>query len=388
MDFAFAKEHDMVKKSVREFFTKACPKDRVRELKDDARGYDPGMWKKMAQLGYQGLVIPEQYGGLEGDFLELMIFMEETGRNIVPSPFFSTVVQCGLALRDFGTAAQQEAFLPGIAEQGDIWSWAHTESGATETAAEIQLTAVEEGDDYILNGTKLFVPFANSATFYLVSARTQPDSAGDTGLSLFVVDAGSAGLELTPIPTTAHDKRFEVRFNQTRVPAANILGEKNGGWTVIQSIMQSSAILKAAEMSGGAQAALQLTVNYTRERKQFDKPLGSFQAIQHRLADLLTQVEGLKYQVYRAAWLLSQGTPSDYLISAAKAKANAVYHNVCHHGVIMHGAIGWTEEMDIGLYHIRTRALTFDGGGSGLHRQKMAEVLRNRQPDFMTLYES
>lgn len=386
MDYAFAKEHEMIKNSVREFFSKACPKDLVRALKEDDRGYDKKMWKKMLQLGYQGLVIPEQYGGLEGDFIELAIFMEEAGRNIVPSPFFTTVVQCGLAILDFGSTEQKDTYLPGIAEQGEIWSWAVTEAKADDTASEIQLKAERDQEEYILDGVKLFVPFANSARYFLVAARTDQGMIG--GISLFIVDAKSEGISMELIPTAAHDRRFEVSFNQVRIPEANRVGTENGGWPLIESVMRYSAILKAAEMSGGAQAVLQMTVNYAKERKQFDKPLGSFQALQHRMSDLLTQVEGLKYMVYRAAWLLSEGEPSDYLISAAKAKANAVYHDACYQGIIMHGAIGWTEEMDIGLYHIRTRSLTVDGGGSGLHQNKMADILSIRRPDCVTLYES
>ena len=388
MDFAFAKEHEMIRNSVREFFSKSCPVDLVRELKDDDKGYDPRMWKKMVQLGYQGLVIPEEYGGLEGDFLELMIFMEEAGKKIVPSPFFSTVVQCGLPLLDFGSKSQKEAFLPGIAEKGDIWSLAHTEATNSEMVAGIKLVAKEEGADYILNGTKLFVSYANSARYFLVSALTRPETGTEDIITLFVVDANSDGVTMAQMPTTAHDKRFEVTFTDVRVPAERILGGLNKGWTVLQKTMQSAAVLKAAEMSGGAAAALQLTVNYTKERKQFDKPIGSFQAIQHRLADLLTQTEALKYLVYKAAWMISEGSPSDFYISAAKAKANTVYHNVCHQGIVMHGAIGWTEEMDIGLYHIRTRAHTFDGGSLKQHRQKIVTVLQNHRPDFMTLYDS
>jgi acyl-CoA dehydrogenase len=389
MDFAFAKEHEMIKNSVREFFNKTCPTDLVRELKDNDKGYDPRMWKKMVQLGYLGLVIPEEYGGLEGDFLELMIFMEEAGRKIVPSPFFSTVVQCGLPLTDFGSKSQKEAFLPGIAEQGDVWSLAHTEVTASEKISDIKLVAKKEGgdSDYILNGTKLFVSYANSARYFLVSALTQPENETEGSISLFIIDADSEGIHLEEMPTTAHDKRFEVTFTKTRVSADRILGGLNQGWRVLEKTGQYAAILKAAEMAGGAAAALQLTVNYTKERKQFDKPIGSFQAIQHRLADLLTQTEGLKYLVYRAAWLISEGSPSDFYISAAKAKANSVYHNVCHQGIIMHGAIGWTEEMDIGLYHIRTRAHTSDGGSSKLHQQKIATILQNHRPDFITLYQ-
>lgn len=384
MEFALKKEQEMIRKSLREFFSKSCPKDLVRELKDNKKGYDPKIWKKMLQLGYQGIIIPEIYGGLEGDFLELMIFMEEAGRNIVPSPFFTTVVQCGLPLNEFGSEEQKKTYLTGIAEKGEIWSLANTEKAASEQATDINLTATVEGSDYLLNGEKLFVSYANSAQYFLVSARTGSD--GEKGISLFIVNAKDQRIDLEFMPTTAHDQRYKLTFNQTRIPKENMLGDENSGWDILQKMMQYAAIMKAAEMSGGAEAALMLTTNYTKERKQFGKPLGSFQAIQHRLVDLLTQVEGLKHLVHKAIWQINEGNSSDYLISVTKAKANTVYHNVCHHGVIMHGAIGWTEEMDIGLYHIRSRANITDGGGTHQHKNIIASALKDFRPACATLY--
>ncbi len=387
MDFALAKDHEMIRKSTREFFQKECPKDKVRELKEDDKGYDPRIWKKMLKLGYQGLVIPEKYGGLEGEFLELMVFMEEIGRNIMPSPYFSTVVQCAFSILDYGNEKQKQKYLTEIAEKGAIWALAQAEVRADNKAADIGLEAVAEGDGFVLNGSKLFVSYAGAADYFLVAARTQTNDVPEKGITLLIVDAASDGIEMSLIPTTAHDKRYEVSFQNTRVAAENILGEKNDGWAMLTAILERSAVLKAAEMSGGAQAALALTVDYTKERKQFDKSLGSFQAIQHRLVDLLTQVEGLKYMVHEASWRINEGKPSKLLNAAVKAKANSVYHNICYHGIVMHGAIGWTEEMDIGLYHLRTRSLQFDGGGSDLQHEIIANELENFSPDFLTLYE-
>jgi len=386
MDFALAKDQEMIRKSAREFFEKECPKEKVRELKEDPKGYDKNIWKKMIQLGFLGLVIPEEYGGTEGEFIDLMILMEEIGRNIVPAPFFSTVALCGMPILEFGTDKQKKAFLPKIAEKGDIWSFAQTEEEASYEPTEIKLKAELKGSEYFLSGTKLFAPYADVAKNILVVARTSGDEDSESGITLFIVDSKASGVEIEIMPTTARDVRCEIRFKNVAVPKENVLGEADNGWEIVEFIFQHAAILKAAEMSGGARAVLDIAINYAKERKQFDKPIGSFQAVQFKLVDMLTGVDELKYLVHEASWNINNGTPSKMLNSMAKAKANAVYHDVCYNGIFLHGAIGWTEEMDIGLYHLRTRALEFDGGGSDIHREKIARELEDYVPDFLSLH--
>ncbi len=385
MDFAFKKEQELIKKSAREFFEKECPKDKVRELKADPRGYDPAIWKKMTSLGFLGLVIPEKYGGTEGNFIDLMLFMEEMGRNIVPSPFFSTVALCGMPLLKFGTDEQKEVFLPGIAEKGKIWSFAQTEQRATHEPDDIHLSATLDKNGYCLNGTKLFVPYASAADYFLVVARTSQNKNSEDGITLCIVDSKTDGINIDIIPTTARDNRCEVKFNNVNIPKENILGKPDKGWEIVEYIFQNTAVLKAAEMSGGAQAVFSIVNKYAKERKQFDKPIGSFQAVQFKLVDLLTDIDELKYLVHEAAWHINEGRPSAKLNSMAKAKANSVYHDVCYHGIFLHGAIGWTEEMDIGLYHLRTRSFEFDGGGTDLHLEAIAKHLESYQPDFLGL---
>jgi len=386
MDFLFTKDQDLIRKSTKEFFEKECPKDKVRDLKEDDKGYDPKMWKKMVQLGYTGLVIPEAYGGTEGEFWDLLIFMEEMGRNIVPSPYFPTVVLCALPILEFGTEEQKKKILPKIAEKGEIWSYAQLEESSEEEASGITMSASVDGENYVLKGTKLFASYANVADKLLVVARTAEKENPEQGLTVFIVDAKADGLTCEVIPTTARDMRCVLTFDNVKVPESNVLGNTDQGWDVVDYIQQHAAVLKAAEMSGGAHAAFDISLKYCKERKQFDKPIGSFQAIQHRLVDLLTEVEGLQYLVYEAAWRINMGTPSRRLNSIAKAKANGVYHRVCYHGIVMHGAIGWTEEMDIGLYHLRTRSMGFDAGSTDYHNELIAQELEKSEPEFLKMF--
>ncbi len=362
MDYSFSEDQNMIRETVSKFLENECPKERIRELMSDEKGYDPAMWRKMAELGWMGLVIPEEYDGTGMGYMDLMILIEEMGRNILPAPYFSTVALCSLPIIEFGTEEQKKKILPGIASGEEIWTLALTESSGTHEAAEIELGAVMEKDEYVLNGTKIYVPFAHVADNLLAVARTSKGDNPEDGITVFIVETKNPGMKIDVIPTAAQDMRCEVVFDNVRLPKDNILGKKDKGWDVVEYIIQNAAVLKSAEMSGGAQAALEISNQYAKERVQFDKPIGSFQAIQHKLADMLAEVEGLKYLVYEAAWKIDIGSPSKMLISMAKTKANKVYQRVCLDGISIHGAIGFTEEMDITLYHLRIKALEFDLG--------------------------
>jgi acyl-CoA dehydrogenase len=385
MDFGFTKDQDLIRKSIREFFEKECPKEKVRELKTDKKGYDPKTWKKLADLGYMGLVIPEEYSGAEGAFLDLMIVMEEIGRNIVPGPYFTTVCQCAPAIDKFGAKALKKNVLKKIAEKGEIASYAINEAKADYSAADIQLAAAAQGDGFVLNGVKLFVPYANSAANLIVVARTKKNENPEEGITVFLVDAKSKGIEIEEIPTAARDMKCEVRFNNVAVPKENVVGEIDKGWQVVDYVLQYGAVLKAAEMSGGVQAALDIATRYAKGRYQFGKPIGSFQSLQHRLVNMLTEVDGLKNLVYEAAWYMDQGKPDKMLNSMVKVKANNVYHRVCYDAVYIHGAIGWTEEMDISLYLLRSKANENDCGANGLHKERIAIELDNYEPLFLSM---
>ena len=381
VDFGFSKDQQLIRKSVRQFLEKECPRDRVRELKTDEKGYDPGVWEEMVELGFVGLAIPGEYEGMGGDYLELVIFMEEVGRNLLPSPYFATVALCALPIERFGSNTQKQRILPAIAN-GQIWTLALMEASADYEAAGIELEAVKDGDAYVLNGTKLFVPFAGAAEKFLVVGRTGTDGHAEAGITVFMIDAASPGITLDLIPTAARDQRFEVRFDNVRVAATDILGPADGGWEIIEYLLQVATVLKCAEMSGGARAVLEMTRRYARERIQFGKPIGSLQAIQHKLANTFIAVEGLKNLVYEAAWHINSGRPKPELISIAKVKANAVYQQTCIDGITIHGAIGFTEEMDVGLYHLRTKAMEFDLGASEFHRERIVRELEQQVPLF------
>ena len=375
MDFSFTEEQDMLRMSARDFLAKECPKSKVREMDKDERGYDPQTWHHMAELGWMGLVFPEEYGGMGAGFMDLVILMEEMGRNILPSPFFSTVALCALPLLEYGSSDQKAKFLPQVSKGEAIWAFGLAESSGRYEASEVGLRAVLKGTDYVLEGHKLFVTDAHVADYILVVGRTRQGERPEDGITLFAVDARGPSVKMESIPTIGGDRQFKVSFDGVRVPEDSILGTIGKGWGIADFMLQRAAVLKCAEISGACQAVLDMTTSYAKERIQFDRPIGSFQAIQHKLADMLIDVEAVQYLLYQAAWGINVGSPSPWQISVAKAKANEAYQRICIEAVAAHGAIGYTMDHDLGLYYRRVKAAQFAAGDTDLHREVIAAEL-------------
>jgi alkylation response protein AidB-like acyl-CoA dehydrogenase len=372
MDFSFTEEQDMLRISARGFLAKECPKAKVRELAKDERGYDPQMWHSMAELGWIGLIFPEEYGGMDASFLDLVILMEEMGRNILPGPFFSTIALCALPLLEYGSSEQKTKFLPQIAKGEAIWTFALTESSGRCKASEVKLRAVPKGTNHVLQGYKLFVTDAHVADHILVVGRTGDGKRPEDGITLFIVDVREPNVKTEMIPTIGGDRQFKVSFDSVTVPKDNILGTIGKGWDIVDFVLQRAAVLKCAEMSGACQAVLDMTSSYAKERIQFGRPIGSFQAVQHKLADMLIDVEAVQYLLYQAAWGISVGSLSSWQISAAKAKANEAYQRICIEAIAAHGAIGYTMDHDIGLYYRRVKAAQFAAGDTDWHSEVIA----------------
>jgi len=375
MDFSFTEEQDMLRTLARDFLAERCSSSRVREMDRDEKGFDPQLWQGMAELGWLGLVLPEEYNGMGGSFLDLVVLMEEMGRNIVPGPFFSTIAFGALPVLEYGTSEQRSRFLPQIATGEAVWALALAESSGKCKASDVRLRAVVEAGGYALRGDKVFVTDAHVADYMLVVGRTGEGLRPEDGVTLFVVDAGQSGMCMEAIPVMGGERQFKVSFDGAAVSEDRILGQIGQGWVVLEFALQRAAVLKSAEMSGACQAVLDMASAYARERIQFDRPIGSFQAIQHKLADMLIDVEALQYLVYQAAWGISSGSPSPWQISAAKAKANEVYQRVCIDGIAVHGAIGYTLDHDIGLYYRRVKAAEFTAGDTDWHREVIATGL-------------
>jgi alkylation response protein AidB-like acyl-CoA dehydrogenase len=374
MDLGLTEEQEMLKTSARDFLQKECPKQLVRQLDESNTGHSPELWRKMAELGWMGLVFPEKYGGSGGSFLDLMVLLEEMGHNILPGPFFSTVILGGLTIMAAGNEEQKKEFLPKIASGKMLLTLALTEPSARYDASSVKTQAVGT-DGYVINGTKLFIPDANVADHILCVARTKKGKKLEDGTTIFLVDAKSPGVKCTLLKTLARDKQCEVIFDNVNVPQKNILGKLDQGWPIVKQVLQKATVAKCAEMVGGAQAALEMAVQYAKDRVQFNRPIGSFQAIQHYCANMVTDVDGARFITYKAAWKVSEGLPADMDVAIAKAWTSEACGRVTLLSHQIFGAIGFTMDHDIHLYYRRAKAGEIMFGDGDFQRAIVAQEL-------------
>jgi alkylation response protein AidB-like acyl-CoA dehydrogenase len=375
MDLSFSEEQEMLWKSARDFLASKCPKTLVRQMEEDEKGYVPELWKEMADLGWIGLPFPEKYGGGGFTFLDLVILLEEMGRACLPGPFISTVVLGGLPIAKWGTEQQKKDILPKICKGEAILTLALTEPSARYDAASIQVKAKSEGDHYVISGTKLFVHDAHVANYIIVAARTAESANPEEGITLFIADGKSPGLTTHLLRTIAGDKQCELTLNKVKVPKANILGQVNQGWGMVKEIISWAALAKAAEMMGGAQQVLEMTIQYAKDRVQFDRPIGSFQIIQHYLADMSVDVDSSRVSLHKAAWMLSEGIACTKEISVIKGWLSEAYRRVTAQAHQIHGAIGFTKDHDLELYFRRAKAAELFFGDADFHREMVAQQL-------------
>ncbi|MFC1981965.1 acyl-CoA dehydrogenase family protein [Chloroflexota bacterium] len=375
MNFTLSEEQEMLKKMARDFLTDKCPKKTVREMEEDDKGYSPELWKEMAELGWMGLVFPEEYGGSGMSFLDLSVLLEEMGRSCLPSPFSSTVVLGGLPILIAGDEAQKQKYLPLVTNGEAIFTLALTEASAQYSADSITVKATENNGSYIINGTKLFVPDAHVADYLLCVARTNEQAEAENGISIFIVDAKSPGIGYTTLKTIAGDKLCEVVFDQVQVARENILGKLDQGWGVVRKIIEQAAVAKCCETTGAMQQALEMTVDYAKERKQFDRPIGSFQVIQHYCANMATDVDGLRFSAYQAAWMISEGLPCAKEAAIAKTWMGEACGRITTLAHQIYGAIGCTIDHDLHFYTRRGKAAELTFGGGDFHRETVAREM-------------
>lgn len=375
MDLELSKEQKALKSSAREFLKKECPPEQMRNMKDDQTGYSPVLWKKMAELGWMGVAIPERYDGLGGDFIELAIILESMGEVCCPGPFFSTVVLGGLTLLDAGSEEQKSDLLPKLVNGDLVMALAQNEPGSWFDAAGIKTSAQKEGEDYIIEGTKLFVENAHIADHIICLAKTGDGSDPENNLSLFLVDGKDPSVKCTLLDTLAYDKQAEVIFDQVRVPAKNMLGKEGEGWQVLKGIQEQAAVAKCAELVGIIQTTFDMTVAYAKDRRQFGRPIGSFQAIQHHCANMVIDVDGARFITYQAAWRIAQGLTAKTESSMAKAYTSEASRKVTFLGHQIHGAISFCDEHDMHLFYRKAKAGEMAFGDSNYHLEKVAQQL-------------
>jgi alkylation response protein AidB-like acyl-CoA dehydrogenase len=374
MDLRFTETQEILKKMARDFLSTECPKTLVRKLEQSEEGYSPEVWRKMAELGWMGLIIPEEHGGMGYSFQDLVVLLEEIGRNILPGPLIPTITST-FAVLEAGTEEQKKELLPKIAQGELILTTALLEAEGVFDASGIAVKAAPKGNDFIINGTKLFVEMAHVANYILCAARTKDGASPEKGITVFIVDSKTPGISSEVMPTTAADKLCEVSFKDVAVPKKNMLGKLDEGWPVVEMVLRKGAIAKCAESMGAIETCVEMTVAYSKERVQYDRPIGAFQALQHKMADMWTAMETSRYLVYEVAWMESESLPCAKEASMAKAYVNEIYKDVAKWAVRLHGAIATSADHDIPFYYRRSKAADIAFGNTDFHREIVAQKI-------------
>jgi alkylation response protein AidB-like acyl-CoA dehydrogenase len=374
MDFAFSEEQEMLRSSTRDFLAKECSSKVVRKLMEASDPYDQGLWKKIASLGWTALGIPEQYGGV-GTFLDLVVVLEEAGRALMPGPFFATMGLAVPALIEAGTEAQKKEVLSAIAQGSARATLALTEPSGRWDAGAVTLSAKPSGGAWKLDGVKLFVPDAEAADYMVVAARTRGE--GEDGISLFLVKGRPAGMKVTPLKALDMTRRWsEVRFDGVQLEAGALMGPADKAWPHLKRALEWATAALCAEMVGGTQKVLETSTDYAKTRHQFGKPIGIYQAVSHKLADMLVLSESGRSATYYAAWAV-EADASDRSLAASMAKAyvSDAYRKVAGDGIQVHGGIGFTWEHDMHLYFKRAKSSEVTLGDATYHRELVAQAL-------------
>jgi alkylation response protein AidB-like acyl-CoA dehydrogenase len=378
MSLVLNEDQLMLQQSARDFCREQAPVAILRHIRDskDPDGYPTALWRSMVELGWAGMAIPEAYGGFGFGYSGLGLVLEETGRTLVPTPLVSTVLLSATLINLAGSEAQKLEILPDIVAGETVIALALEET-AIHNPLHIELKAVRTGSGYILNGHKDFVLDAHVADQFIVVARTEGETGQQEGISLFLVDANSVGVDVQRLNMVDSRNAGNVVFVDVEVPDDALLGEENRGWPVLSRTLDIGRIGLSAEMLGSIQEVFERTVEYLKQRSQFGVPIGAFQALQHRAAIMYSDIELCKSLVLKALNELDRGDDAEdipALASMCKAKLSDVYMLVSNEGIQMHGGIGMTDEFDIGFFLKRARVAQQTLGDAAFHRDRYASL--------------
>ena len=374
MDVLLDDDEHLISDSARAFLAGECSTKLVREMESDDLGYPAELWQKAAELGWQGMCLPENVGGSDMPLVHLGLVLHEVGRAVAPLPLHSTAV-ASLTIAHDGTEDQQSRYLPPVAMGETVLTWAFTEVDPRPVPEAVQMQAREQGDGFVLDGAKLFVDNFNAADHCLVVARTTPDSEGEAGLTLFIVDTQAKGISHTPLVTIAKYKQSEVLFENVYVAKEDVIGTPGEAWPIVEDMLDRGTVLLCAQMLGAARKDIEMAFEYSQFREAFGIPIAAFQSVQHMCADMIVWVDGGDLLTYEALWRIDQGLPASVEVSQAKAFCNEKCEAAVRNSQIIHGGIGFMMEFDLNLWFRRVSAWCMRMGTSLDHRARIAHAL-------------
>ena len=389
MDLSLTEKQEALKSQAREFFERECPTSLVREMERDERGYSTDMWERMAALGWMGLPFPEQYGGSGGSLTDLAVLLEEFGWALVPGPFFNSVAIVGLTILDMGLERQKAEILPRIADGSLIATAAlldEDERFNPEAGITLLSKSDKEAPHLYISGVKMFVEYANSADLMLVPVEamdmdervlppghTFPADHNGEYTTLLLMPVSYPDVSLTPLDSIARDRQFAVEFDGAYMEPDTILGGEYDGWPALKRALDRATLLHCAQSVGGAQRVLEMTVDYTKQRVQFDRPIASFQSVQHDCADMVIAIDSARLAVYQAITRIEDGQDADKEIALAKTLTNHAYKWTTLTAQQVHGGIAFMEEYDLQLWTRRAKVAELKFGASSGYVETFAQ---------------
>lgn len=372
MNFGFTEEQQLLRAEVRKFLDQNASLEEVRKIVERPEGFDRNLWARMGELGWVGLTVPEEYGGVGLDWVTFVVLLEETGRSLFPSPLISTVL-AAKAIERVGSEGQQKHWLPGLADGSRIGTIALLEESDCFEPSGVALVGKADGDDVVLSGSKRIVHDAACSDLFVVVFRS---GAAPEDLSLAVVEAGTEGVTVEPYPGMDLTKPSgKLVLDGVQVASDNVLGSLGGAWPELRWLLDAGATAVAAEAVGAGEAALEITTEFAKEREQFDSKIGRFQGVKHPLAEMYVDVESFKSLVYYAAWCIDEDAEDASLAaSRAKAYASEALARIGIDGVQLHGGVGYTDEYDIQLYLKRSKWVRPSFGDFDYHYDRIARL--------------
>ncbi len=371
MDLSLSETQQLIQESARDFVRNDCSKDKLAEFDKQQAPVNADLWRKMAQLGWMGMVIPEEYGGTGNTMTDVAVLFEELGRGPVPGPMLSSAVLGASILLEAGSAEQKKSWLPEVAAGERILALAVTEAQYGWSPGHIQMTARKQGGDYTLTGTKLFVQDAASATDLLVLVRAED---GD-GILMLRVDAKSAGVSIRPLDGFLTGVT-EVKFEDVRVGGDDLIGEAGGAWPALGRAVQPAIPILCAYKVGGCQAVFEMSVEYSRERTQFGQPIGRFQRVQDHIVHIVNNLDAARWTAYEALWKLDSSRDAASSVHMAKAVASESYMTACDYAHEVHAGIGVVREYGLTLHTKMSRTLYHFLGAPKEHRKALEPLLK------------
>jgi alkylation response protein AidB-like acyl-CoA dehydrogenase len=380
MNLEFSEEQQMLMDSARGFLEKACPLDKVREWESLPKGYPSHMWPKIVEQGWTGIVYPEEYDGLDMSNIDATLLMREMGRVALSTPFLSTILLSGRAVLEGGSDEQKKDVRPAIVSGERLHSFAFSEANARPNAATVKTTARVEDGGYVLNGSKHFVEFAEQADQILIVARTSDSEDPEQGLTMFLVDANTPGIQYETLKVMALQPQAKVILDNVRVEADSVVGEVDQAWSVLNPVIQAATTILCGYMTGIAERALDMAINYSKERVQYEQPIGAFQAIQNYLATAWTKTTMGEYMAYYAAWLIDNDMPSREAVATAKAFVGYASVGATQLATQLHGGMGATVDARTTPFLKWAKQLQHTLGNSTYHETVVAEEILDKDP--------